>query len=594
MIKNALKNDYIFAIVLKIISVGLGFLYTILLSRYLGAELRGEYSIISNYASIIAIIAGMGIYQAYPYLKRHTKNEIEKKKIYKNILRNILGLFIVYIVFFTAIALLAPIETRFKIILLIIPTIYLYKQLNYVLLIERPRTMNKIDVSLSVIDIVMVILLMIFTEANALICYIFLILSKAIYAFLPIIGTKVNLVKNPPILDKNIAKYIKLGFLPMLTVVLMLINHKVDIIMLSFFNNVTLSEIGVYSLGVMLAEKIWILPDTLTSILQSKLANGKNEKEVAKISRISFGITLLGLILVTIIGKPLITLAYGDEYSNAYIVTLIILLGVLWMVFYKVIYAYNIVVGKRKLNLILLSASVIINIILNIVMINIFGVIGAGYASLISFSICGLAFLLSFSKSTKTPLFDMIVIKKTDVNYLKKIFKKGGKSEEKNSEKLLRSISLDRKNNSTRSFLILLVYRLQHRFYVKKHIGIRLFIMSIIKELLFFIIRADAQISYKAEIGDNIRLPHQGNGVVISAKAIIEDNQTIYHQVTIGINENLPKNKQRIIIKSNCYLSCGCKVISSIVGENSKIGPNAVVYKDLPNNSLYVASNILK
>lgn len=80
---------------------------------------------------------------------------------------------------------------------------------------------------------------------------------------------------------------------------------------------------------------------------------------------------------------------------------------------------------------------------------------------------------------------------------------------------------------------------------------------------------------------------------MISAKAILGNNLTIYHQVTVGINENKPVEQQTIRIMDNCYLSAGCKIISCTVGENSKIGPNAVVYKDLPAGSLYVSSNQL-
>lgn len=163
------------------------------------------------------------------------------------------------------------------------------------------------------------------------------------------------------------------------------------------------------------------------------------------------------------------------------------------------------------------------------------------------------------------------------------------------NKKLISNLLIDRKINSMRSFIILMFYRLMNWSYVTKHIGIRLFILSILKEFFYFILRIDCQISYKANIGKNIRLLHCGMGVVISSKAIIEDNQTIYHQVTIGINENLPPEMQPILIHSNCYLSTGCKIISCELGENSKIGPNAVVYKDLPENTLYVSENkILK
>ncbi len=422
MIKKIFKNDYIFALFSRVVCILLGFLYTILLSRYLGASLRGEYSIVQNYATIIAAFIGFGIYQSYPFFKKKLEDNELQRDLYLNIVKNILGLFLLYSAICIPCAIFLPLNIRIKITLFILPTVFLYKQINYILLIENPRICNITDVILVFFDVFTVILLILFTKANMLFCFGFLIIDKFIYALLPVKNLKINFIKDPPKIDKKITEYVKYGFLPMLTIFLMTFNHKVDIVMLSFFKNVTTAEIGVYSLGVMLAEKVWMLPDTLTNILQSKLAKGKKEDEVAKISRISFAVTFASLILVAIFGKPLINLAYGSEYSGAYKITLIILFGVLGMIFYKVVYAYNIVIGKKKMNFFLLLSSVILNVILNFILIKLFGVIGAGFASLISFISCGLIFLLTFTKTTGVKVKDMIFLKKKDIKLLKSLF----------------------------------------------------------------------------------------------------------------------------------------------------------------------------
>lgn len=87
-------------------------------------------------------------------------------------------------------------------------------------------------------------------------------------------------------------------------------------------------------------------------------------------------------------------------------------------------------------------------------------------------------------------------------------------------------------------------------------------------ELLKVLLNINCQISYKANIGNNIRLPHIREGVVISSKATIGDNVTIFYQVTIGVKENLPLDTQAIIIGDNCYLSVGSNVISCKLENN--------------------------
>lgn len=105
-------------------------------------------------------------------------------------------------------------------------------------------------------------------------------------------------------------------------------------------------------------------------------------------------------------------------------------------------------------------------------------------------------------------------------------------------------------------------------------------------------LNVDVQISYKAELGKNIRLLHKGTGVVISSKAKIGDNCTILHQVTIGINE--AKKNQNITIGNNCFLGTGAKIISCNVCDYCKIGANAVVIKDILNPSIVYCLNEVK
>lgn len=150
---------------------------------------------------------------------------------------------------------------------------------------------------------------------------------------------------------------------------------------------------------------------------------------------------------------------------------------------------------------------------------------------------------------------------------------------------LIDTIKIDKEINSFRSFIVLLFYRIQHYFYIRKNVFM-LHVAGGIKEFFFFFLRIDAQIFYPAQIGHHIKLPHSAMGVVISPKAIVGNFVTIFHQVTLGINERKPETEQKIVIKDNCVLSVGCKVISCVISENCKNAPNTCVYNDLPENTI--------
>ncbi len=164
---------------------------------------------------------------------------------------------------------------------------------------------------------------------------------------------------------------------------------------------------------------------------------------------------------------------------------------------------------------------------------------------------------------------------------------------EEESPSLKKLLLTDYRLNSKRSFLVLFFYRVCHVLFIKKYTFL-LSLLCSIKGIIYFFLRINTQISYEAIIGSNIRLPHCAMGVVISSRAIVGNNITIYHQVTIGVNENKPEEKKQIVISDNCYLSTGCIIISCKIGRNCKIAPNAVVYKDIPDNTMCFPVNDTK
>ena len=102
------------------------------------------------------------------------------------------------------------------------------------------------------------------------------------------------------------------------------------------------------------------------------------------------------------------------------------------------------------------------------------------------------------------------------------------------------------------------------------------------------------EIHPKAKIGKNLFVDH-GMGVVIGETSEIGDNVTIYHSVTLGgISPSIDSNEQRNMkrhptLKNNVVVGSGAQVLGPIiVGENAKIGANAVVTKDVPENAVMV------
>lgn len=422
---NITKNIYIFSVLSKLFGVLTGFIYTILFTRYLGPELRGNSAVIINLSTLVSVIMGFGVYQVYPRFK---KLEGEILEVFTS---NIKGMFMLYCILAIPFTLFLPINMDTKISILIFPMTIFIKQLNYIVLVEYPKRRNLSAIILNIIDLLLIGLLLLFTKANYLILISFLLCKEFIYLVIAAQNLGLNFFKIKYRLN-NLFQYIKFGFVPMLTLMLMTINYRVDVLMLN--GHVSTADIGIYSLGVSLAERIWIIPDALKDTLISRLSKGKTEIEVAKVIRISLLLIIISIVFVVFFGQFIIEILFGKEFYGAYKITVIMLYGVVGMIFYKMVYSYNVVNGYINVNFILLGFAALINVIGNLFLIPIYGIKGAAYTSVISYLLCGISFLIYFKYKSGIKFKELLFIHKADLLSFIILLKEKGKSTNKQGD----------------------------------------------------------------------------------------------------------------------------------------------------------------
>ena len=90
-----------------------------------------------------------------------------------------------------------------------------------------------------------------------------------------------------------------------------------------------------------------------------------------------------------------------------------------------------------------------------------------------------------------------------------------------------------------------------------------------------------------AKMGKRFFIDH-GKGVVIGETTEIGDDVIIYQGVTLG-GTSTKKVKRHPTLGNNIVVGCGAKILGNIkVGDNSQVGANSVVIKDIPANSTVV------
>ena len=136
-------------------------------------------------------------------------------------------------------------------------------------------------------------------------------------------------------------------------------------------------------------------------------------------------------------------------------------------------------------------------------------------------------------------------------------------------------------------FHAILCYRLNHFLWQKNFKFLARFLSQTVRFL------TGIEIHPAATIGKGFFIDH-GMGVVIGETSEIGDNVTLYHNVTLGgrnlfNKEGKASGKRHPTIGNNVVIGSGAQILGPIkIGDNAKIGANAVVVKDVEENATVV------
>lgn len=132
-----------------------------------------------------------------------------------------------------------------------------------------------------------------------------------------------------------------------------------------------------------------------------------------------------------------------------------------------------------------------------------------------------------------------------------------------------------------KGFHALQAFRASHWFWKKNRKPLALFLQSRISEVFA------VDIHPAATIGKGIFIDH-ATSVVIGETAIIEDNVSLLHEVTLGgTGKNFGVRHPHI--GSGVLIGAGAKILGNIkIGNNAKIGAGSVILEDVPAHTTVV------
>jgi len=219
-----------------------------------------------------------------------------------------------------------------------------------------------------------------------------------------------------------ISSLANIGVVYAIAVVIMQLNYRVDILLLQELS--TMKEVGYYSLGVAISDKLWQLPSAIGLVVMSRSANVEDtsqlDRDVAKLVRVSFLIVLLAAILLWLVIPFLLPLLFGEKFIPSISVVQLMLPGIIMFVIVRILSGRFAGAGHPKLLISLFVPTLLVNIILNLFWIPEYGSLGAAMATNVSYSLGAIGILILFSVKMKIPFPELILYKKSDFDFINK------------------------------------------------------------------------------------------------------------------------------------------------------------------------------
>jgi|TARA_B110001450_G_scaffold254878_1_gene281148 O-antigen/teichoic acid export membrane protein len=223
---------------------------------------------------------------------------------------------------------------------------------------------------------------------------------------------------------KNIPETLRYSIRVHPAVLLTEIEYRADIFILLFFLDA--AAVGIYSIGVTVAQLIWYASNSVNSIFFPHLASmhqgeAKNLFS-ARVIKFNFLINLFLIIILCLFGSFIINILYGELFSQSYFVLLILAPGLLSDSIGRNLATWLKGEGAPKILSVISILSLIFNIALNFIFIPKYGLYGAALASAITYFIRALALLKVYCKRTNLSIFSIVSWSKYDSAFLRSLF----------------------------------------------------------------------------------------------------------------------------------------------------------------------------
>lgn len=198
------------------------------------------------------------------------------------------------------------------------------------------------------------------------------------------------------------------------------LSYRFDFFLVAYF--LSFAQVGLYALAVSWSELLFYLPDSMAMALFPAIASSRSIKDSNELTAIMTKavmiIMFVGSIFIFLFAGKLIPLLYTDKFLNSIYPLFILLPGVIMLSVWKIVLSDLAGRGFPQYKSISSTIGMVSNVVLNIVLIPLYGINGASLATTVSYSLTAILAIYWFTKTTGTTLRQLLFVQLEDLTLI--------------------------------------------------------------------------------------------------------------------------------------------------------------------------------
>lgn len=421
MIKNIFSTIFT-----RFINAIISFIVIIIISQKFGAEGTGTIGLILLGITIIVMINNFVGGSALVYL-------VPRYDLYKLLIPSYIWALITSVPVAILLSITALIPHEFTYHVMLLSLIFSLTSINQMFILgkEKINFFNLTSLAQMLVLLVSLILFVHFFPKLGIYAYIFALYCAYLSSLLwsTLIIKKLIKIGDLNGLTSIIKEFFRLGTIFQAANLFQLLNYRLAYYLVDL--HLGRSALGVYNLGTQLAEGVWNIPKSLSTIIYSKISNSNDKDYKVKLTLGFFKLSLLStlflLIIILILPKSFFGLIFGPDFINVKEVIFFLATGITAISAGMILSHYFSGTGKPFHNTISSGIGLVFTFILCIILIPHYKLAGAAMAATISYTASCIYQIIIFCKLTNVSIKDFLP-NKNDItilkNEIKNIFKK--------------------------------------------------------------------------------------------------------------------------------------------------------------------------